>query len=75
MAQAGVTSLVNAELSKELAVIEKQLLGDGDANAFPLIPTEGMNPEEILALAKELKKLHQVSFAGARAEWSTLSGD
>ena len=67
MFQAGVTSLVNAELSKELAVIEKQLLGDGDANAFPLIPTEGMKPEEIIALAKELKKLHQVSFAGARA--------
>jgi hypothetical protein len=58
---AGVTSLVDAGLAKELEHIEHELLGDGDANAFPLIPSEGMSPEAIISVAKELKQQQQVS--------------
>ncbi len=52
----GVQGVLDSEKSKALSDIERDMLGEGDPDAYPIIPEKGIPAEEILRLASELKR-------------------
>ena len=45
----GVAGLIDSEVRKNLAGLERELLGDGDASALTVLPTKGLSQEEVAA--------------------------
>ena len=53
----GVSSVVDKEVSKELAKIESKMLGDGDSDALLQLPEDGLPAKEICGKTHELRKI------------------
>ncbi|GMI34453.1 hypothetical protein TeGR_g3720 [Tetraparma gracilis] len=54
----GVAGVLEAEKTKALADIEKDMLGDGDADANTIIPKKGVPSGELMKMGEALKLTH-----------------
>lgn len=52
----GVGALIEQQVAKELSGIEKDMLGDGDADALLVLPAEATPASEVLARARSLRR-------------------
>lgn len=50
----GVAGVVEKELQKEVAKLETQILGDGDAQANLVLPKQGMGKDDVIAMQRGL---------------------
>lgn len=67
----GVGGVVQGELAKEVASIEKNLLGDGDADAISALPVTGLNASEVTQRLSTLKG-KDMSDAEAKHPWAGI---
>ena len=67
----GVASIVEGEVAKEVAKIEKKMHGDGDPDAVLALPAKGRSCAEVLALCTELKKAEDANLASGK-QWGGI---
>jgi len=61
------------KVNEEVAMIEKKMLGDGDANANITIPQQGKSPKEVQQIVADLKVL-ETGFEGGK-QWGGVYHD
>ena len=61
-----VGGTLEAEKTKALDDIERDMLGDGDPDANVVIPSEGLSPSEIVAMSEKLKHSHSGFASGKK---------
>jgi len=59
-------SILDKAVDGELKMLEKKLLGEGDADAFVAIPSAGLSREKISTRARALKKLQRAFEEGTK---------
>ena len=67
----GVSGIIKAELDKEMEKIEKQVLGDGDADALTVMPTTGIAADDLLKKADDLMQQQHQGFASGK-KWGGI---
>lgn len=67
----GVSGAVQQEVDKEVAQIEKKMLGDGDPDAFVSIPGKGMSTEGVVALAKQMRDKEEGFYVSGK-KWAGI---
>eukprot|EP00746_Dinoflagellata_sp_MGD_P161010 gnl/MRDRNA2_/MRDRNA2_88020_c0_seq1.p1 gnl/MRDRNA2_/MRDRNA2_88020_c0~~gnl/MRDRNA2_/MRDRNA2_88020_c0_seq1.p1 ORF type:complete len:540 (+),score=106.34 gnl/MRDRNA2_/MRDRNA2_88020_c0_seq1:72-1691(+) len=67
----GVSGAVQQEVDKEVAQIEKKMLGDGDPDALMSIPGKGMATENVLRLAKQMRDKEEDFYVSGK-KWAGI---